>query len=304
MRKWFTLLVFVVAPLAHATDLEIGAGFATTYPHGHAEISGFSVADNLTLLAGVGDQAVWLGADTSFDLGVAGNLSAGIKARYNWMQDYRIEGKLGGVLGSKATVNLQAHYTTSSLTYFDQFQAFTLNPELDRSGFGAELDGKYRLDRQWTLTAAGKVGIENQVQLGLQYRDRELEYRAGAVWNGSLQGDIWGGTAGITYREDLGTMTVDALVGYQAGQVAWGVKGTVGVYELENFFNSDVTVFAAYEPYREAVFPLRYGVDLVTPLNNGTLNIGAYFTERYYTFRTAYKFTLDPEPEPEEDLNE
>ncbi|GGJ56756.1 hypothetical protein [Deinococcus roseus] len=305
MRKILLTLMLLV-PMARATDLELGGGITCTCPRFHVELSQFAVGDSTTLLAGASDQALWLGADTTFDLGVAGNLTASLKTRYAWSQHYRIEGKLSGVLGSKATVNLQAHYGTASLSYFDQYPAFSLTPETDRTGFGMQLDGKYRLDRQWALTTEGGFGTENRFQAGAQFRESQNEYRFAALWQNTDKGNVFGGTAGLTWRDDNSTLTLDALAGLRGNQFVWGGKVTVATYQIEDFFDSDVKVFAAYEPYRDATFPFRYGLETTTPMQNGHLDFAAYFTEGGYAFQASYKFTLDPEPEEpaEDELNE
>ncbi|GEM49602.1 hypothetical protein [Deinococcus cellulosilyticus] len=303
MRKILTTTL-LLASTAAATDLEIGVGLTCDCPHFRAEITRFQIADSTTLLAGASDQAAWLGAETAFDLGVAGNVTAALKASYTWQQKYRVEGRLSGVLGSKATVNVNAHYGTASLSHFDQFQAFSLHPETDRAGFGVELDGKYRLDRQWTLTAEGSAGIENHAQLGASFREGQNEYRMGGLWQKTRTGHVFGATGGVTLRDGNSIFTLDALAGMRGQSFVWGGKATMSAFEVEDFFNSDVKIFAAYEPYRDATFAFRYGLETVTPLDHGQLNFGLYFTEQHYALQASYKFTLDPEPAEEETAEE
>lgn len=308
MRKTLILTLPLLAfPVAFATDLELGAGYSPGSPHFKAEISNFEVSDSTALLLGVSNQAVWLGASTALDASVAGNVNASLKALYAWNQQYRLEGKANGVLGSKATVNVQAHYGTAPLSTFNRFAAFTENPEADLAGWGINLDGKYRLDRQWTLALEAGAGTSTYAQISAQYREPDTEYRIGTVWQKNQQGNVFGVAAGATFKTEDTTFTLDALVGTNGTLPVWGSRASVGAYGLEDLFGSDLKVFAAYEPYKDSTFPFRYGFETDTPLENGEVQFSAYLSQGGYAVRGSYKFNLNPEPEEtdeaEEELN-
>jgi len=137
-------------------------------------------------------------------------------------------------------------------------------------------------------TLTGEVSAQSRVSLSGEWRSGELSYRLGAA--GGV--NVLGALAGVTYRAEAFTLSADALLGRSFGGTL--TLDAPALIALNDEQALDLTAYLAYEPWRSAALPLRYGLDADLPLGrvvDGHLEFGLRGGSGGLGVRAGYTFT-------------
>lgn len=241
-----------------------------------------SVARRLTL-TGLGTARLGLDGGVLWDAGLRGRLSA--------------SGTLGPVA---AGLNLSGW--TREPGRFDPLAPLSEAPtRLSASGWQLDATARYRFSREVIADLEAQAGEQPNALLTGALRRGNLTYRLGA----RAGSGVLGAAAGLSYDDGEGAaLSLDGLYGPAVLGLApsLGLRASADLSGLAGD-NSSLHLYAAYEPWRLDVLPLRYGAALSLPLGPGSLELeGRGGLDRLntarYGARVTYRYVLDA---PEED---
>lgn len=286
-RLWFLMLCS--AGSAGATNIDFGVTYPFTARIG---VSDFSFL-NGKLGAGVSTRS----ADVTYSRGLSipplGALNSTLTGQVAWNGGFRVSSATTGALGPVA-LNLSGAYFKTSATTFDPLAGWTLAPtDLRYNGWNADLNVRYRVNRQTVAFLGSELGGQWNVYGGAEIRrdltrtlppaegdDPEappetettgtLTYRVGARAGAS----VLAATAGLTYATPEGrSFALDAQYGPErSGNSGLGIVASVSFAEALGE-NSNLRVYTAYEPWRWNTNPLRAGLEVTKPIGPGTLKL-------------------------------
>lgn len=261
-RSIGVVTILLLTPgVACAADLNVSVS-VTGEPRVSAGLSGVSFAGG-SLGFGVSHRAVTGTLERRLDLSVVGTAALTVNA------GYALSG--GGMLGvsgrgsvGPVAASVNASAWSAPLNEFDPLAqsgfagASTLN-----QGWSLEASGRYRLQRDLVAFGLGEFGAQANVAAGVEWRrDATWTVRAGVRGGDAVLGAL----LGATWRSDDVTLTADALL----GPSSLGVTGSLSYAEPLDV-PSNLTVFAAYEPWRQFRLPFRLGVALEAELERGRI---------------------------------
>lgn len=282
---------FICGTSAQATQVDFGVAYPFWARAG--------VSDVAALGGTVGGGLSTRGADISYARGLSlpplGAVSVSSQAQLAWGGGLRLSSRGSGTVGPVA-VNLGGAYFTTAAATFDPLANWTLAATDTRSnGWNADLSVRYRINRQWVGIVGGEFGPQNNGFLGVESRreltrtlplaegddpdaPRETESSGALTYRAGLRAghDVLGATAGITYATASGnSFALDAQFG--PGRGGNSGLGLVGSANFPNLLGEDsnLKVYAAYEPWRENAAYLRAGVEASKPIGPGvaTFNV-------------------------------
>lgn len=249
----------VMGGLASAARLDLRAASG---PNVRAGVSGLDLLGGQVSF-GISNRALDLGYAARLNFSVLGTLSARANAASAFAGGSRLALGGSGTLGPVAL-------TADALAWSAPLGVFNPLVTLGEAGAevipaGASLDAtlRYRVQRSVLLLASGHAGVQPNVAAGLEFLRGDLSLRAG-VRAGDRLAAV---TAGVSARRANLTFAADTLLGPQGG-------GVVASLALANLLGpgSSARAYVAYEPWRVAYEPLRYGLETALPLGPGTLN--------------------------------
>lgn len=272
-----------------ATNIDFGV----TYPFtARVGVSDWRVLSG-SVAAGVSIRGVDVTYSRGLSLAPLGALNTSLTGQVAWNGGFRVSSAATGALGPVA-LNLSGAYFTTPATTFDPLAGWTLTPtDLRAHGWQADLNVRYRVNRQTVAVLGTELGGQWNVYGGAEFRrdltrtlprvegdDPEapletettgtLAYRVGA----RAGADVLAATAGVTYTTQAGrSLTLDAQYGPERnGNSGLGVVASVSFPEVLGE-NSSLRVYTAYEPWRWNTNPLRAGVEVTRPVGPGTLKL-------------------------------
>lgn len=264
---------------ASAADVEVRA---TTAPSARIGVSGLELR-GFDVGFGVSNVGLDLSVGRRLDLSALGTLSARTTVATTFSGALSVASNASGTLGPIA-VNASLNAFTAPPATFDPLAQFSFEPTstLD-SGVLLSATGRYRVQRDLVVGVSGDLGADSGVSVFGELRRDELTVRLGGRTGASVTGLL----VGATLRGETTTLGVDALLG------ANGVGVTSSVTLLDVLGeNTSARAYVAFEPWRTAAAPLRYGADVTLPVARGELTAGVRGGTGNVGLRVAYAFAL------------
>ncbi len=297
---------------------------AATYDFSTSAASGLS--QPFTVRAGVSDvllggnrfslavsnRAAEVGAVRNQPLFTIGTVNLNLDAAFVFAQPgVRLVAGAGGTLGPVA-LSASGQFWSTPASAQDPLSVWNqAAPAVSPLGAQVNLDARYRVSRTVIATLTGEVSAQSRVSLSGEWRSGEFSYRLGAA--GGV--NVLGALAGVTYRAEAFTLSADALLGRSFGGTL--TLDAPALIALNDEQAIDLSAYLAYEPWRSAALPLRYGLDADLPLGrvvDGHLELGLRGGSGGLGVRAGYTFTpgagtpaqtpgagepaQSPEPEP------
>ncbi len=279
---------------AAATSLDFGVTYASPLGTSQAGLLvgrlGFSDVALFGGQFGVGASNLALDASYARTLAIppAGAVTSRTDLAVTWQGGLRVASRVTGGLGPVA-LNVGGAYFTAPVTAFDPLAAWTLAPADTRAtGWSADLTVRYRVSRtliavgggEFSAQASGYLGVEGRQDLTqvvapadpeVPDSEPETETVGTVTWRlGARAGQgVLGATAGVSYSTPAGFgVNVDALLGPDS----LGLTASLGAADLFGE-GSSLNLYAAYEPWRTAAVPVRFGLESALPAGPGTLTL-------------------------------
>ena len=277
MKKLLTLSLFTLG-ISHAATLELSSGFGVKSSRSSfllgVNVSGLDWIPQHDLALGVSLRKLEANLSRSLSGGPLGYGEAELGAELGYGGGFLLRSRVSGTLGPFALSAKLEGWNTPRAS-LNPFSTLILEPESTRSAdYKAELSGRYRLERTTFLNVLGRLGADSRLEVGVQRQTEEFELRAGGTLGGASQGDLFAVTGGISTRnnENL-TLSLDGLLGLNGNEAAYGVRGRATLYGALPL-ESDLNLYAAFEPWRRDSEALRYGLTTSTSLVAGILPAG------------------------------
>ncbi len=254
------------------------------------------------------NRALELGYNQSLALAPLGAASTHTNLAITQTGGLRLSSSATAGLGPIALA-LNSAYFSAPITDIDPMAAWALAPtDLRSNGLNGDLTLRYRVNRNTIAVVGGELGAQNQVFGGVEGRREffgpslmdevvpeetsepdvesansadtatQADETTDAAPQGDLLGtltwragaragrDVLGLSGGLSYATESGiTASVDTLIGAN-------VFGLVGSLNFPSVLGeeSQLKLYAAYEPWRSASTPFRTGLDLSVPVGAGT----------------------------------
>lgn len=270
---------------AHATDLDFGVSLAATPTlqlTPRLGLSGVPLAGG-RLAAAVSTRGVQGSYERSLTLPPLGAATVSAELGVPWSGGLRARARGTGTVGPVA-LNVGGSYFTASALALDPLAGWRAEPtDLRPSGWAADLSARYRVSRALIAVAGGELGAQPNAFAGIEHRrdltraapnasgeDAEAETTGTLTLRGGVRAGrgVLGLTGGLSYAGESGVgASLDLLVGR-----GFGVQGALTLPEVLGF---SPNLYAAYEPWRAAAAPLRYGLEATRDLGRGTLLLAA-----------------------------
>lgn len=301
---------------AHATDLDFGVSLASVsalqlVPQ--VGLRDLSLAGG-RLDASVSTLGVQGGYERSLTLPPLGAVTVGAEAGVPWGGGLRLSARVAGSAGPVA-LNVGGSVFTASALALDPLAGWRPEPtDLRPTGWAADLGARYRVSRALIAVAGGELGAQPNASLGIEQRrdltratqgvpgeagegETETESTGTLTLRAGVRGgqNVLGLTGGLSYASEAGPgASLDLLVGR-----GFGVQAALTLPEILGFSSN---LYAAYEPWRAAAAPLRYGLEARRELGRGTLVLAARGGQTQagvsgFGAEARYRFTL-PGREP------
>ena len=250
---------------------------------------------------GVSNRAAEVGAERNQPLFTIGTVNLKLNAAFVFAQPgVRLEASAGGTLGPVALAASGQFWSTPAAAQDPLSVWNQVAPAISSSGAQANLDVRYRVSRTLIATLSGELGEQSRASVSGEWRSGAFSARLGAASGVGVLGAL----AGVTYRADAFTLSADALLGSSFGGTL--TLDAPALIALNDEQAIDLSAYLAYEPWRSAVLPLRYGLDADVPLGqavDGHLKLGLRGGSGGLGIRAGYTFTpgagasaLPPEP--------
>ncbi|PYE54387.1 hypothetical protein [Deinococcus yavapaiensis] len=280
MRTLSWLLGFcLLLGAAHAADVEVRA---TTDPSVRVGISGLDIR-GFDVGFGVSNVGLDLSVGRRLDLSALGTLSARTTIAATFSGAFNVVSTANGTLGPIA-LSSSLNAFTAPPSAFDPLAVFSYEPTPTlNSGLLFSATGRYRVQRDLVVGVSGELGADSGVSVFGEIRRDELTLRLGGRTGATATGLL----VGATMRGETTTLGVDALLGMNSV----GVTGSVVVQDLLGE-NTSARAYLAFEPWRTAALPLRYGADVTLPVARGALTAGVRGGTGNVGLRVSYAFPL------------
>lgn len=253
-----------------------------------ADVSDVLLGSNRFSLA-VSNRAAEVGAIRNQPLFTIGTVNLNLNAAFVFAQPgVRLGAGAGGTLGPVA-LSASGQFWSAPVVALDPLSVWNQEaPATSPLGAQVNLEARYRVSRNLIATLDGEVGAQSRVSLSGEWRSGAYSYRLGAAGGVGVLGAL----AGVTYRADAFTLSADALLGRSFGGTL--TLDAPAAIALSSEQAIDLSAYLAYEPWRSAALPLRYGLDADVPLGqavDGHLKLGLRGGSGGLGIRAGYTFT-------------
>ncbi|UWX65517.1 hypothetical protein [Deinococcus rubellus] len=291
----FTLKALLLAPAffspAQAATYDFSGSVASGVAQPFTVRAGVSdvLLGGNQLSLGVSNRAAEVGAERNQPLFTIGTVNLKLNAALVFAQPgVRLGASAGGTLGPVA-LSASGQFWSAPAAALDPLSVWNqVAPAVGPLGAQANLDAKYRVSRNLIATFSGQLGAQSRAALSGEWRAGAFSYRLGALGGVGVLGAL----AGATYRADTFTLSADALLGRSFGGTL--TLDAPALIALNDEQAIDLSAYLAYEPWRSAALPLRYGLDADVPLGqavDGHLSLGVRGGSGGLGVRAGYTFT-------------
>ena len=275
---------------ASATTYDFGVSYAAPALTARVGVNDLNLGGN-RLAFSVSNRAATFGLRRNQPLTALGTLQLGLNVAgvYAGQTGLRLDADASGSLGPVA-LNLAGSLWNAPAAAQDPLSVWN-QVAVPTSVSGAQLDAsaRYRLSRDVIVSLGGELGLQSSAVLS-------GEYRLSPSWSARLGArggvGVLGAVAGVTYRADALTLSADALLGRESGVTLSLDAPALIALSAERAV--DLSAYLAYEPWRTAALPLRYGLDAQVPIgpaDTGALNVGLRGGNGGLGLRVGYTFT-------------
>ena len=264
---------------ASAASLDVRAASG---PNVRAGVSGLNLLGG-EVSFGLSNRALDFGYAARLNFSVLGTVSARANAAYAYGGGARLALDGGGTLGPVA-LTAGALAWSAPLNVFDPLVTLSeTGANVSAADVALDATLRYRVQRNLLALVSGHVGVQPNVAAGLEFLRGDLSLRAG-VRAGDRVAAV---SAGVSVRRDTLTFGADVLLGPEGSGVVADVTvfGALGP-------DSSARAYVVYEPWRLAVEPLRYGLEVALSLGPGSLSAAARAGATQAGVRVDYRVPL------------